>query len=188
MTDIDYIAAFRNDDQRAITHFYNKHRDGFLHDIGGRYRILDADLLSEIFQEAVVRLWRNIRSGKLTENDLTTTLAGYLYSVGRLVAMEIFRRVGICLKVNVDEEDIPQLGSNGKDDIWFGRETAQEVAVRKAVYAMGEPCAPLLLMFYWDKLSWVEIASELHYKDANSAKTQKYKCIQKLKAIFRKHD
>ena len=61
---------------------------------------------------------------------------------------------------------------------------ASAYAVRKAVYKMGEPCSPLLLSFYWDKLSWENIAVLLHYKDANSAKTQKYKCIQKLKAQF----
>ncbi len=77
-----------------------------------------------------------------------------------------------------------ELASDSVADIWFGRESEQEVAVRKAVYAMGEPCAPLLLLFYWDKLTWEDIALQLHYKDANSAKSQKYKCIQKLKAKF----
>lgn len=187
MTDIDYIAAFRNDNQRATTHFYAKHRDVFFRDIGKYYHIRDTDLLSEIYQESVVRLWKNIKNGKLSEANLTTSLAGYLYSVGRLVALEILRREGIT-KETIDEGKLSSLGIEATADKWFGRESEQEVAVRKAVYAMGEPCAPLLLMFYWDKLTWVEIASELHYKDANSAKTQKYKCIQKLKAIFRNHD
>ena len=185
MTDIDYISAFRNDNQLAITRFYTIHRDAFLRDIGRHYRILNNDLLSEIFQEAVVRVWKNIKSGKLSETNLTTSLAGYLYSVGRLVALEILRREGITIKTNADEEDLSKLESNAMADVWFGRETEQEINVRKAVYQMGEPCAPLLLMFYWDKLSWDAIALELHYKDANSAKTQKYKCIQKLKALFR---
>ena len=188
MTDIDYIAAFRNDNQRATTHFYAKHRDVFFRDIGKYYLIRDTDLLSEIYQESVVRLWKNIKNGKLSENNLTTSLAGYLYSVGRLVALEILRRENITLKNTINEDDLSKLKADTMAGEWLGCETEQEIAVRKAVYAMGEPCSPLLLMFYWDKLSWEAIASELHYKDANSAKTQKYKCIQKLKAIFRKHD
>lgn len=184
MKDTEYIAAFRANDQRAITLFYGQHREDFLRAIGGYYRILNADLLAEIFQEAVLRLWKNIMTGKLTESNLTTTLAGYLYSVGKLVALEIFRREGIHITANMDEEEMTRLMSDTFADTWLGRESEQEVAVRRAVYDMGDPCAPLLLMFYWDCMTWDAIATKLEYKDANSAKSQKYKCIQKLKARF----
>lgn len=66
----------------------------------------------------------------------------------------------------------------------FGIEDERYLAIRQAVHNMGEPCAPLLLHFYWDQLSMDDIANKLSYKDSNSAKTQKYKCIQKLKSIF----
>lgn len=184
MTDTEYIAAFRVNDQRAITLFYDKHREDFLRAIGGYYRILNPDLLAEIFQEAVLRLWKNITSGKLSESNLSSSLAGYLYSVGKLVALEIFRREGINVKKTVDEEEMSRLMADAFADTWLGRESEQEVSVRRAVYDMGDPCAPLLLMFYWDSLTLDAIADKLKYKDANSAKSQKYKCIQKLKARF----
>lgn len=184
MTDIEYIVAFRDNNQRNMRHFYNRHRDAFFRDIGSYYRILNKDLLAEIFQEANVRLWKNILNGKLSETNLTTSLAGYLFSIGRLVAKEIFRREGISITNNADENKISEQTSDVDADNWLARETEQEVAVRRAVYAMGEPCAPLLLLFYWDDRSWEDIAVQLHYKDANSAKSQKYKCMQKLKAQF----
>lgn len=182
MSDHEYIVAFRVGNQRAITSFYAKHRKDFLHDIGSYFHVLNSDLLSEIFQESVIRLWKNITSGKLSEDSLSTTLAGYLFSIGRNVAMEIFRREGIRWSAHLDDNIDSESQISDISPLWT--ETEQEVAVRSAVYAMGEPCAPLLLMFYWDRLSWESIACELHYKDANSAKSQKYKCIQKLKAQF----
>lgn len=184
MSDKEYIVAFKENDQKAISRFYNDYRNGFFHDIGLRFHNLNAELLAEIFQESVIRLWKNIGTGKLTPETLSSTLAAYLYCIGRNVAMEVFRREGIFLKTDLDEKTMAELASDSVADIWFGRESEQEVAVRKAVYAMGEPCAPLLLLFYWDKLTWEDIALQLHYKDANSAKSQKYKCIQKLKAKF----
>jgi len=150
--------------------------------VGSYFHILNSELLSEIFQEAVVRLWRNITSGKLTEQTLTTSLEGYLFSVGKNAALEIFRREGINVNVSVDEMTDAGRRPLAVDPSWDERETEQQAMVRRTVYQMGEPCAPLLLSFYWDKLSWEEIASRLHYKDANSAKTQKYKCLQKIKA------
>ena len=182
MSDKEYIVAFRIGNQKAITSFYDKFRSGFIHDIGSYFHVLNSELLAEIFQESVIRLWKNITSGKLSEDSLTTSLAGYLFSIGRNVAMEIFRREGIRWSAHIDDNIDSELQISDIAPLWT--ETQQEVAVRSAVYAMGEPCAPLLLMFYWDRLSWESIAWELHYKDANSAKSQKYKCIQKLKAQF----
>ena len=184
MTDIEYIKAFRDDNQRAIARFYNEYRDGFLHNIGSRYRIRNEDLLAEIYQESVIRLWNNIIRGKLTESNLTSPLAGYLYCIGRYVVLEIFRREGIRVKESLEDVEDQDSPFDIKLAIPLWAESELEKAIRQAVYAMGEPCAPLLLLFYWDKLSWESIAFQLSYKDANSAKAQKYKCIQKLKAQF----
>lgn len=184
MTDKDYIAAFRSNDQRNISRFYTEYRDDFLHDIGSYYRIINSELISEIFQESVIRLWKNIRSDKLNENTLTSSLAGYLFSIGRNVALEIFRQEGIRFEKPIEESENEASKKATVAEDWLWRESEQQVAVRSAVYAMEEPCAPLLLLFYWDRLSWEDIAVQLNYKDANSAKTQKYKCIQKLKALF----
>jgi len=55
--------------------------------------------------------------------------------------------------------------------------------IKEVVDSMGEPCEPLLRNFYWEKKSWAIIAKELVYSGADSAKTQKNKCMGKLKKI-----
>lgn len=55
--------------------------------------------------------------------------------------------------------------------------------IKELVDNMGEPCEPLLMSFYWEKKSWAIIAEELEYSGADSAKTQKNKCMGKLKKI-----
>ena len=184
MSDCEYIEAFRSGNQRIITTFYKVYRQEFLRNISTYYHIHNDELLSDVFQETVLRLWKNIQSGKLTEKTLTTPLAGYLYSIGKLVTLEFCRKEGINTHRNVDEFDT--IIKTIDADSWFGKVSDQEIAIREMVYAMKEPCAPLLLMFYWDELSWDAIAKQLHYKDANSAKAQKYKCMQKLKSRFLK--
>ena len=44
----------------------------------------------------------------------------------------------------------------------------------------------LLRRFYWDRLSGVEIAQAMNYSNADSVKTQKNKCMKKLKPIVEK--
>ncbi len=55
--------------------------------------------------------------------------------------------------------------------------------IKEVVDNMGEPCEPLLMSFYWEKKSWAIIAEELEYSGADSAKTQKNKCMGKLKVL-----
>jgi DNA-directed RNA polymerase specialized sigma24 family protein len=49
---------------------------------------------------------------------------------------------------------------------------------------MDEPCCSLLDKFYWEELSGEEIARQMNYKNADTVKTQKYKCMQKLKVAL----
>ena len=49
---------------------------------------------------------------------------------------------------------------------------------------LGEPCSELIKDFYINKLSMEQIAEKFGYTNADNAKTQKYKCLQRLKKIF----
>ena len=55
--------------------------------------------------------------------------------------------------------------------------------VERAVAELTPPCDELLRRFYWDRLSGVEIAQAMNYSNADSVKTQKNKCMKKLKPI-----
>ena len=49
---------------------------------------------------------------------------------------------------------------------------------------IGEPCKSLLEAFYINKKQMQEIAHEFKYTNADNAKTQKYKCLVRLKKLF----
>lgn len=185
MSDLEYIEAIRNDNQQAISTLYREYKDNFIRSIRRKYTRLHSDFLSEIYQESICRLWQNIQEGKLTEANLTGTLAGYLYSVGNLVTKEIIRREKNFKTVEQDEDLEKQLANISYTSEDSDNEMCR--AIRDVVNNMGAPCAPLLLKFYWDKHPLETIAEELGYKDANSAKTQKYKCMRKLKVQILKY-
>jgi len=185
LSDIEYIAAFRANDQAVITAYYERQREPFIRDISKNFHITNKEMLTDIFQESIVRSWRNIRRGKLTEANLTGSLAGYLYKVGENVVHETFRRESKSIAVDVENERIPHIDPIGMERL-HGVEDEQYVNIRRIVTKMGKPCAPLLLEFYWDRRSWESIAFDNNYADANSAKSQKYKCVQKLKALLLK--
>ena len=170
----NYIEAFREGDNKVIASFYRDHEQSFKSKIGHHFGIVNEDFLAEIFQDAISRTWENIQRGKLTEQNLTSDFVGYVFRVGIYVAYEKLRSEGLVDSFPI--EDVSAL-----DDIADETEPEKIQIVRDAVNNMGLPCGPLLLSFYWDKLSWEVIAKNLGYSGANSAKAQKYKCMDKLK-------
>ena len=53
-----------------------------------------------------------------------------------------------------------------------------------AMAKIGEPCKSLLDAYYLQKKNMQEIAGEFGYTNADNAKTQKYKCLVRLKKLF----
>ena len=49
---------------------------------------------------------------------------------------------------------------------------------------LGDPCKSMLELYYYNKMSMEEITITLNYKNANTAKNLKYKCMNRLKRLF----
>jgi hypothetical protein len=49
---------------------------------------------------------------------------------------------------------------------------------------IGEPCKGILTAFYITNKSMQDIAEEFGYTNAENAKTQKYKCLNRLRKLF----
>ena len=62
----------------------------------------------------------------------------------------------------------------------------REDFVDRMVGDMKPPCSQILQMFYFDKKKGEEIAEAMGYANTDTVKTQKYKCMQKLKPLLAK--
>jgi DNA-directed RNA polymerase specialized sigma24 family protein len=105
---------------------------------------------------------------------LQSTLKTYLFSVGEKLTFNINRK-----RPTLHTDD-----SNGIPDIpdeESGLGEENEKMIQTAVKEMGEPCHTILVKQYWENKGVEKIAAEMIYKNKDTAKTQKYKCIQKLK-------
>ena len=56
--------------------------------------------------------------------------------------------------------------------------------MNKSLEELGEPCNTLIKDFYVHKMSMDDIAEKFGYTNADNAKNQKYKCLQRLKKYF----
>ena len=58
------------------------------------------------------------------------------------------------------------------------------ILMENAMAKIGEPCKSLLDAYYIQKKSMLDIAADFGYTNADNAKTQKYKCLIRLKKLF----
>lgn len=132
----------------------------------------------DLFQEAMIVLFEKAVSGNF---ELHCQLKTYIYSVcrrlwlKRLQQLQRFgsRSEGVEETVAVEEE----LEAHEKRNADF-------MMMENAMNKIGEPCKSLLNAYYLQKKNMQEIAAGFGYTNADNAKTQKYKCLMRLKKLF----
>jgi len=132
------------------------------------------DSAKDIFQDALVILIEKVNRMEL---DLTCSIKTYLYSICRILWLKQLRKdkKTISLDDSYDhlESDIVIINYDSVPDIYDD--------VNNAIENLGDPGKQLLECFYYKKMGWVEIAKTLGYKNAASAKNQKYKYLEQIR-------
>lgn len=181
MTDLEYIQGFKKNDERVISAFYAAQRQSFFAFFRTHYSKTEEEII-DIFQDACIALWRNIYRGKLTPEGLRSTLSTYFISIGKYTMMAKDRKFNRVL----DEDEVKEMMGLNDDPEELERQYAFDDFLFRIVQEMKPPCNSLLKAQYWDKLSGVEIAEKFGFKNADSVKAQKFKCIKKLKPLIEK--
>lgn len=138
------------------------------------------DEAKDIFQESVMVLYNRV-----TENEfeLNSKLSTFLYAVSRRLWLKQLTRKGNLASTSdiSDFEDILQI----EDDIEKHEEKESKFErMNLALHELGEPCKTLIKDFYIKNMSMKDIQEKFGYTSTDNAKTQKYKCLQRLKKIF----
>ena len=132
----------------------------------------------DIFQEAMIVLFEKARTETF---ELSSQLKTYIYSVCRRLWLKKLNQMNrYSGRLDNMEETIPvdeDMELHEKRDTDF---TLMENAMSK----IGEPCKSLLDAYYIQKKHMQEIAADFGYTNADNAKTQKYKCLMRLKKLF----
>lgn len=191
MTDKGIIQAFLDNDQNGIRQAYYAWRVPFEHAIYARTR-LDMEYMDDAYHEAFVRLQQHILTGRLTTDNIHSSLLAYMKEIGYYVALEMIkarRELPISLVMNTDDDDDDPMPDDDLpaatqlkvfDPMQQMEIQERERVIRQLVEQIGQPCAPLLIGKLWENKSMEVLASELGYSNADSAKSQKTKCMKKL--------
>ncbi len=151
--------------------------------------------LEDLVQDALLTVYENIQGGKLTE--LTSSLKTHVIGILKNKANEALRKQAAIATV-------PQQAGQDDDDTldpvdtgiaqralerWEEQDAEEEqeqlqTAVREIVGNLKEPCKTILWSFYWEDESMKHIAELMNYNTTDVAKSQKSKCMTKVKVAF----
>ena len=142
----------------------------------------------DLFHDLYMAMYDNILRGKLTPDNLTSSLYQYLLGIAIRKMQAGDRKSHVFDQVSLYRQ------GEGEDEILDIKVQKQIIEaerkyeemkdfVERAVTELSPPCDELLRRFYWDRLSGTEIAQAMNYSNADSVKTQKNKCMKKLKPI-----
>jgi RNA polymerase sigma factor (sigma-70 family) len=126
----------------------------------------------DVFQEALLVLIRKVRAGNF---QLTARLSTYLHSTCRFLWNNQLRKtrpqIPIDEATGLDPEEAASLLTEA------GQDNRIRLA-RQALQDLKDRCRELLLLFYEDELPLKAIAARMGYSSDNTAKNQKYKCLE----------
>ena len=201
MTDKEIIQSFLDNNQRGIREAYYAWRMPFEQSLT---RLLpNTDDMDDAYQEAFIRLQQHILTERLTADNIEKSLLAYFKTIGRYVALEIINQrnkgrnrtdedgatgaidIKEELELSDDMDDEPQYSDQSFDPNDDMDTQERERIIRSLIEQLGKPCAPLLLGYLWENKSMEMLAQELGYSNADSAKSQKAKCMKKVKTFVK---
>lgn len=169
------VSAFKNNDQRVLANTYKsvfpRLRSYVLKNNGSE---VDA---KDVFQEAFIICWRNIKENKLVENS---NVEAYLFTIAKNKWMDHLRSAAH--KKSFSSEDLESMDIPEEESVDENELEKKTKLLKLALSRLGENCKTLLNMFYFNRKSMEEISKQLNIT-SSSARNQKYRCMEKLKMI-----
>lgn len=138
----------------------------------------DADDAADIFQELMIVLFEKARSGNF---ELHCQLKTFIYAVSKRLWL---KKLNHQQRFNAPSDHLEEIVSVEEDIEMHEKRQAEFSIMEVAMSKIGEPCKSLLEAYYVHKKQMQAIAADFGYTNADNAKTQKYKCLVRLKKLF----
>jgi RNA polymerase sigma factor (sigma-70 family) len=138
------------------------------------------DEILDIYQDAIIALFENAIDGKM--EDLNCTIKTYLFSIGKNMIYQSFKNKNKSLLLN---QDIAQDDFNEAISVFDEELNDYQLKLQKGFRLLGNQCKKILTLFYYNGFTLDEITEKLEYTKKDVLKSQKSRCISKLKSILK---
>ena len=177
MTDAEIIDLIKKNDPRGLNSAYTAFREEFVHWLM-KVQKCDKEDAREYYQAAILIVYDNIHAGKL--DTLRSSLKTYLFGIGKNLVWQQYRNTH--REQTLGAEFYLQNYLQQDMDPENSTEINLEI-ISQSFDQLGEPCHELLEQYYFKRKSMEEICTTMGYKNPETAKNQKYKCMERLRKM-----
>lgn len=170
-----------------VRKWYNSLRPAFMRKLTQHYPSLSLGEAENLYQDAFIAVYDNLLADRVRED---TCWSKYIITIGLNLANKTMRRTTVTnyigngensesrdtiarkaeqIMKDMPEEELP-LSDNLEVQSLLGNELIHT----------PEPCASIIKLFYYENMSLEEIAEEVGYRNAQTAKAKKSQCMTDL--------
>lgn len=163
----DSISKIKSGDLTILDKIYLDCKPKFLFYAQKQFPNILMEEIEDIYQETIIAFYQNIKSGSLTQ--INSSLSAYIIQIGKtklIQYVDMYNKLQK-LKNGIHEEHLLTEEYNMKIDQCV-----------KFIYSkMTASCKRILHLYYFEKRSMGEIAQILGYKNSDTVKAKKSRCI-----------
>ena len=175
-TDAELQDRLRSDDKKALETIYVAYKNEFLN-YAKKYG-LDADHATDVYQDAIIAMRHNFVSSHLVLTS--SSIKTYLFGIGKFKILKKLKEANTFLHVETEGEDYAEISIEAPSP------SERSVALSKYLDTISESCKKVLELFYYRNLTVEEIVQITDYKDGNTVRSHKSRCLKRLKSLFNK--
>lgn len=176
-TDSQFIDGLRTNSNEILAALYKKYYNIVLKLIVNNSG--SEEEAQDVYQETIIVVFENVRK---PDFELNCQLQTYIYSIAKRLWLKQLKKNDKTFLFKEDEEN--ELADVTEDLTGHFKKETDLLKMNESLMQLGEPCKTIINDFYILKLSMDEIAEKFGYTNSDNAKTQKYKCLQRLKKYF----
>ena len=175
-----------------VREWYTRLRPEFLRRLTAKYSGLSLYDAENLYQDAFIAVQENLMMGRVKED---TSWSSYIMTIGMNMASKARRKIGKTDSADegFDDEDGKGKSSTARkvedllkslpsddDDVPLSQNPEAQSLLGDELIHTPEPCGSIIRLFYYEDLSMEEIAEEIGYKNAQTAKAKKAQCMADL--------
>ncbi|MEZ5045399.1 MAG: sigma-70 family RNA polymerase sigma factor [Chitinophagaceae bacterium] len=172
------ISSLAQGDQQAFKHIYNTYYnqiERMVFKMNG-----NTDDAFDVFQDTITVLYEKVKGSHL---ELNVKFSTYLIAIAKKMWLKKLVKNKKHTSNLVLDEESDFIDVNQDLSVFFEYEQHAQ-NLKHCLSIIGESCQKLLTLFYMESKSLQEISEILNYSNPENAKTQKYKCINRLRKLF----
>ena len=178
--------------EEIVRQWYNRLRPEFLRRLTAKYSGLSLYDAENLYQDVFIAVQENLQQGRIKED---TSWNSYIMTIGMNMAGKAWRKIGktdsadegfdkdeddSSLKVARRVEELLKTLPDDEGETPLYKDSEAQSLLGNELIHTPEPCGSIIRLFYYEELSMNEIAEEIGYKNATTAKAKKSQCMTDL--------